>query len=157
MDDTSVKHSTFTIERDYATLPMRVFAAWADPAAKRRWYVESDGADWEILSYELDFRVGGREHGRFRHDGQVVHGNETVYLDIVEGKRIIFAYSMSLDDKRISASVSTVEFLHSGDGTRLIFTEQAAFLDGLDKPDARKGGWDWLLDQLDAELRRTAE
>lgn len=31
-----VIHSTSTIDRCYAAAPQRVFAAWADPASKRR-------------------------------------------------------------------------------------------------------------------------
>jgi uncharacterized protein YndB with AHSA1/START domain len=34
----SVEHATFVIERRYDASPARVFAAWADPAAKRRWF-----------------------------------------------------------------------------------------------------------------------
>jgi uncharacterized protein YndB with AHSA1/START domain len=55
MTNRSVLHATFTLERTYPIAPARVFAAWADPAAKARWFA---GADAE---HELDFRVGGRE------------------------------------------------------------------------------------------------
>ena len=37
--------------------------------------------------------------------------------------------------------------------TRLIFTEQAVFLDGLDNPADREHGTRALLDNLDATLR----
>ena len=32
--DRNVTHATFTLERSYPVPPARVFAAWADPAAK---------------------------------------------------------------------------------------------------------------------------
>ena len=41
-------------------------------------------------------------------------------------------------------------------GTRLIFTEQAVFLDGSDKAEDREHGTHALLDKLDAALRRDA-
>ena len=41
---------------------------------------------------------------------------------------------MHLDDTRISVSLATVELKPAGKGTRLIFTEQGAFLDGYDDP-----------------------
>ena len=54
MSGRSVEHATFVVERKYEASPERAFAAWADPEAKARWYVDSDS------QLELDFRVGGR-------------------------------------------------------------------------------------------------
>ena len=141
-------HVTFVIERHFDAEPARVFAAWADPAAKRKWFVDNDGDAWETLDYGLEFRVGGREHGQFRNNGTTVHGNETVYLDVVDNQRIVFAYTMSLDGVRTSASLTTVDLRPDGRGTELVFTEQAVFFDDLDEAGAREGGWRWLLDQL---------
>ena len=61
---------------------------------------------------------------------------------------------MHLDETRISVSLATVEFKPAGAGTRLIFTEQAVFLDGADTAAAREQGTRDLLDNLDVELRR---
>lgn len=156
MTERSIHHASFTLERRYEASPAQVFAAWADSEAKRRWFVDADGADWEALDYGLDFRVGGREHGEFRHKRKTVHGNETVYLDIVEERRIAFAYTMSLDGAITSASLGTVELVPDGKGTQLTYTEQGAFFDGLDKVEYREQGWGALLAALDAELRRAA-
>ncbi|MDQ1721444.1 MAG: hypothetical protein QOI26_1178, partial [Pseudonocardiales bacterium] len=38
MSDRTVEHSTFTVERTYNAAPARVFAAFADPAKKGRWF-----------------------------------------------------------------------------------------------------------------------
>ena len=37
MTQRSAVHADFTIERRYDASPARVFAAFADPVAKRRW------------------------------------------------------------------------------------------------------------------------
>ena len=77
------------------------------------------------------------------------------YHDIVPDQRIVYAYDMYLDQTRISVSLATVELQPVGNGTRLLFTEQGAFLDGHDQPQYREQGTGDLLDALGAELRRT--
>jgi uncharacterized protein YndB with AHSA1/START domain len=146
----SVTHATFTVERRYDASPAAVFAAWADPAAKRRWF--ADAEDWTTTGYELDFREGGTELFRGQpKDGPPIT-YDAVYQDIVEEERIVYSYAMTMDGQRISVSVATVEIDAAGDGARLRYTEQGAFLDGFDSADAREQGMGGLLDALEAEL-----
>ena len=154
MTKRSVTHATIVIERTYDAAPARVFAAWADPAAKARWFAGPE--DWQSGAYELDFRVGGREHASGGPPGGPVHSYDARYQDIVPNERIVCTYEIHLDQARISVSLATVEFTPAGAGTRLIFTEQGAFLDGHDNPAQREQGTRELLDALDAELRRAS-
>jgi hypothetical protein len=55
---------------------------------------------------------------------------------------------MLLDGTRISVSVATAEFRPERDGTRLVFTEQGAFLDGHEMPARREQGMGSLLASL---------
>lgn len=151
MTERSVTHATFTIERTYAAPPARVFRAFADPSIKRRWFAE--GEDWEVEAFEVDFRVGGFERGRFRFRGGAPIRNDTIYHDIVPDERIVLSYSMIVDGNRISASLATFEFRPSAGGTELLFTEQGAFLDGLDGSESRKTGWGDLLAALGRVLQ----
>lgn len=153
MSERSVTHSTFVIERNYPAAPERVFAAFSDPAKKRRWFAEGD--EFEIEHYALDFQVGGREEARFRGKNGFTFTNRTVFQDILPGRHIVFAYTMSMGDKRISSSQATVEFLGKDQGTLLVFTEQAAFFEGADGPKMRQDGWTLLLEALGKELSRT--
>lgn len=155
MTQSSVEHASFTIERVFKASQERVFNAFSDPAAHDRWFVKAD--NWPVAEYRHDFRVGGRENGRFSQDGKTFYVNETVYLDIVANRRIISAYTMAKDERPISASIATVELVPEGSGTRVIFTEQAAFLDGLDQVEYRRSGWEQLVGFLAAELGETAE
>jgi uncharacterized protein YndB with AHSA1/START domain len=63
MEQQSVTHSTFVIERHYPKPPDRVFASFADPARKRRWFAERENHN--IEEFEMDFRVGGSERARY--------------------------------------------------------------------------------------------
>ena len=152
MTERSVTHATFVVERTYDASPARVFAAWADPAAKTRWFKGPE--EWGPGAYELDFRVGGREISRGGPPGGPVYSYEALYQDIVPEQRIVYTYAMDQGETRISVSLGTVELTPAGSGTRLVYTEQGAFLDGHDSPDQRKQGTGSLLDALEAELRR---
>jgi uncharacterized protein YndB with AHSA1/START domain len=148
MSERSVEHATFVVEREYEVPPERAFAAWADPEAKARWFVDSD------VQLELDFRVGGRERSQGAAPDGRAYSYEALYQDIVPGRRIVYTYEMALEGARISVSLATVEFTPLGeDGTRLVYTEQGAFLDGHEYAARRSEGMGSLLDALGRELR----
>ena len=151
-------HGMFTIERRYDASPARVFQAWADPAAFRRWFVEAPGAT--VYEWAHDFRVGGRGGGRYRFGGEesVVGFNDTLFLDIVDNARIILSYVMGreLEDgrRRDSASLATIELAADGAGARLIYTEQGAYFgeDGGAHIPLREDGCAEMLENLAREL-----
>jgi uncharacterized protein YndB with AHSA1/START domain len=152
MEQQSVIHSTFVVEHSYTSSPERVFDAFRDPAKKRQWYAERGG--FEVDDFQMDFRVGGVDLGRYRFKpGTPVPAGtpivyDTTYQDIIPNRRIVLAYTVTLGQERISSSLATFEFLPSEKGTDLIFTEQGAFFEGADGPQIREAGWKFLLQKL---------
>ena len=147
MTERSVNHATFIIERSYPATAGRVFAAWADAKAKGAWLDDPDyGSDGS--EYELDFRVGGHERFGGKDPEGTTYRYDAVYYDIVPDHRILYSYEMYSGDDRMSVSIATVEIVPDQDGTKLTYTEQGAFLDGIDKPQAREEGTAWILDNL---------
>lgn len=148
--ESATVHSTFTVEHRYPYKPETVFAAFSDPAKKRRWYAE--GEAHELQQWEMDFRVGGEERLRYRFtpghpiEGQVI-SNEGRFQDIVPGQRIVTAQTMMLQDKRLFSALVTLEFVPDGDGTNLILTNQGAFYEaaGADFAKMIEQGWRGLL------------
>jgi uncharacterized protein YndB with AHSA1/START domain len=151
MSEPSVTHATFVLERSYDAPPARVFAAFARPEQKALW--TSCHEDWETVESAFDFRVGGREINRVRPAGGPVQSVESLYHDIVPNQRIVYSYHMRSDDTMISVSLATVQFEPADAGTRLVFTEQAAFLDGHHDPAIREEGTGIGLDRLGAMLQ----
>ncbi len=108
MTDSSVVHDSFRIERSYPAPPQRVFAAWASQPEKDRWFGGGDEFLAVTNEYTLDFRVGGRE----RHSGTLTGGKEfsydAIYQDIVDDRRIVAAYDVCIDGRRVSVSLLTI-------------------------------------------------
>jgi uncharacterized protein YndB with AHSA1/START domain len=150
MSDRAIIHDTFTLQRTYDTPPGRVFAAWADPAAKGRWFAGPGAA------HNLDFRVGGREVTRGNHDGTAMTF-ESEYREIVPDERIVYTSTMSADQTLWTVSLTTVEFAAADGGTRLTLTEHGAFLDGHEQPVWREQGTGAWLDALGPELADRVE
>ena len=149
MAERAVTHGTFVIERNYPVATERVFKAFSDPATKHRWFVDDEASGAE--DFGMDFRVGGTERKHFSNK-HGVFTNDTVYLDIIPNQRIVFAYTMSMNDRRFSSSQATVELVAVEKGTNLIFTEQGAYFEGSDGPKMRQDGWRLLLESLAKEL-----
>ncbi len=150
MTQRSAVHATFVIDRTYDAAPERVFRAFADPVAKRRWF--GAPAEWGPSPHEMDFRVGGRETSSGRPPGGQMHNYRAMFQDIVPNERIVSTYDMDFDGVRISVSLATVELKPEGKGTRLTYTEQGVYLDGYDDAGAREHGTRAMLDGLAASL-----
>lgn len=151
MAERSIMHADFTIERSFPAPVQRVWQAFADKAAKERWF--KGPTDQAPNQHEMDFQVGGHEsnEGKF-HDG-TVHRFEAMYYDIIPNERIVYVYEMYLDGQRISVSVASIELKSEGGSTKLTLTEQGAFLDGFDRPEQRERGTHELLDALGKSLQ----
>jgi uncharacterized protein YndB with AHSA1/START domain len=155
MQQPTVNHSTFALERSFPASPDRVFAAFADPAKKIRWY--ADGRTMEVVEFTMDFRVGGHDCTRYQTAKDsplqgVILRNDTHYLEIQPGQRIVISYTMGREtagaNVPFSASLATFELIASDTGTDLLFTEQSAFFENADGPEWRKQGWTSLLNKV---------
>jgi len=149
----SVIHDTFTIERTYAVPPSEVFAAFASAEAKGVW---GDTGNLEVADgaagvSEFDFRAGGRERFGVKMDGTTFR-YDALFYDVVPDRRIIYTYEMYADGIRISVSVTTIQLVESELGTVLTYTEQGAYLDGIEAPRQREGGTTEMLDNLSGYL-----
>jgi uncharacterized protein YndB with AHSA1/START domain len=112
-----------------------------------------DGSPGRPPGHELDFQVGGHEIARGTNDAGDALTFESSYHDIVPTTRIVYSSTLSVGDKVITVSVTTVEISAAGDGTRLALTEQGTYLDGAEEPSWREQGTGDQLDALGVELK----
>jgi uncharacterized protein YndB with AHSA1/START domain len=157
-DKLTITHASFVIERSYEVSPERVFQGFADPAKKKRWYGGRDPMTTE--DFTMDFRTGGIDRAayRFGRGMPLPEGTklsyETRYQNIVLNERIIWVYTMAINDRVASASQASIELLPKGKGTEMVFTEQGAYVENSDGPQTREEGWKTLIGRLGEELAR---
>ncbi len=149
----SVSHGSFTIERTFAGVtPQRVFDAFASAKGKDAWFSGPDER-WDIVERTLEFRVGGAERLKGRWKSGMVTQFDATYWDIVPGERIVYAYSMHIDGRKISVSLASLEFKPApGGGALFRMHEDGAFLDGYDDAGSRERGTIELVDKLARSL-----
>jgi uncharacterized protein YndB with AHSA1/START domain len=145
----TLTHATIVMERRFKAAPARVFAAWADIEARKRWSAPTDTIS---IEYETtDFREGGRDVSHCIENGKREHAATVTYLDIQPDKSIVFAEAVSLHGKRLSAALICVELRPRGGETELLLTMQIAAFD----PNMEQGyqfGWSSALDNLAKEF-----
>ena len=146
-----ITNASFTIERVLNASPARVFAAYTSLEAKSAWFKAP--SEIETLDRDFDFRVGGKERFHARWPSGMVTDFQATYHDIVENERIILVYDMFHNGERLSVSLLTLELRAQEGKTRLIHTEQGAYLVGGDEAvKGREHGTAWHLDNLVAVL-----
>ncbi|THD49158.1 MAG: polyketide cyclase [Bradyrhizobium sp.] len=145
-----VARGVFTVERKFKATPAQVFRAFVDPAAKQRWFAGGD--DMTIIERTMDVRVGGRERVVNRWANGVTSYFDAIYFDIVADRRLVYAYEMHLDARKISVSLASIEIEPDPAGVRLKVSEQGLFFNGYEDGGSREGGTNYLMDKLVASL-----
>ncbi len=147
---TALAHATIVMERTYDAAPSRVFAAWSNLEARKRW---SAPAESIRIEYEAaDFREGGRDVSRCIEAGNADFVATVIYLDIRKDQRIVFAEDVVHGERRVSAALISVEFGAKGAATHLALTMQIVSFDGSGMETGYQFGWSAALDNLTKEF-----
>ena len=143
MEPRLAEKPSLTLERHYPVAPEKVWRAWTDPEAVRRWWGPMPGEP--VSAAELDVRVGGRF--RIVFGGPQGTDNECagVYREVVPNRKLVFTWHWpNSTPERVS--VVTITFKAVADGTQLTFNH-AQFFDEAAR-DGHKRGWTGALDKL---------
>lgn len=145
-----VFHDTIVMERIYNASPARVFAAWRDVEARKRWSRPSP--DVEIVYDKAEFRVGGEDVTRCGSAGDLRFSAIVTYMEITPDTRIVFAERVAESGVSKAASMIDVSLEPQGKQTRMIVTMQVAAYDTPDMLDGYRQGWTPALDNLAREF-----
>lgn len=150
MTEAAIAHETLVFEQTFACTPQVLFGAFADPAARARWGRPSATA--VIIYDQTDFRVGGRDRSRCGAQDDPRFNVEVTYLDILPGRRIVYAETVADGAMPLSASLNTVEIAPEGANAKLKVTVQLAALSGEDMAAGVRFGFNAALANLAREV-----
>jgi uncharacterized protein YndB with AHSA1/START domain len=136
---------SLTIKRRLGAPPEKVYGAWTDPEKIIHWW---GPAQAQMLSAELDPRVGGRFHIIFRTPDGEEHDVSGTYREVIPNRKLVFTWMWRTMPER--ESLVTVTLAPDGDGTLLTLLHEQFF----DEParDRHRSGWTAALDRLERYL-----
>jgi uncharacterized protein YndB with AHSA1/START domain len=141
-----VTHATLVFEREVPATVEKVFAAFANAKIRSEWGAPSDTAT--IIYDQEDFREGGEDRFRCGPKSNPNIHVTTHYLEIIPDRRIVSSGTVSMDGKRLCASLMTLELAQSGSRTKLRSTSQVASFIGQDMIKGTDAGNNGSLDSL---------
>lgn len=119
------KQSAITIKRDYKHPVAKVFAAFAQPEQKAKWFgVVSDGTENERF---MDCRTGGREVLEVLWPSGVISRFDARYSQVTENSRLVYTYDLFIDGKLYSVSLADVIFEQKDGRTSVSFAETTSY------------------------------
>jgi uncharacterized protein YndB with AHSA1/START domain len=139
-------HATLIFERMVPANPDQVFAAYAEVNQRMEWGTPSDNT--ALIYDQADFREGGEDVFRCGSKSNPdIHG-ATRYLDIVPNRRIVSTETITVEGRRLCASLVTLELNPDGDRTKLKTTIQLASFVGQHMVKGHESGTNASLDNL---------
>jgi len=144
MDQARTQEKPFlVIERRFAVAPEKVWRAWTDPQAIRRWF--GPGGPQPVSAAELDLRVGGRFRIVFGGADGNAHEAQGVYREIVPNRRLVFTWTWPRTTPE-RESLVTILLTEVGGGTEMLFRHEQLFDDKV--RDDHRRGWSETFDKL---------
>jgi uncharacterized protein YndB with AHSA1/START domain len=147
MEQNIATKPSLTLSRHYPVRPEKVWRAWTDPEAVKKWWGPGPGEP--VAAAELDVRVGGKFRIVFGGADGKEHECAGVYKEVVPNRRLVFTWSWPRTTPE-RVSVVTITFKAVPNGTELVFTHEQLFDEKV--RDDHKRGWSSCLDKLEAFL-----
>jgi len=140
---------SLTLRRLYPVAPEKVWRAWTDPQALKRWFGPAPGEP--VALAELDVRVGGRYRILFGGADGREHEVRGEYREVDPPRRLVFTWTWPRTTPE-RESLVTIELREAPGGTELVFRHEK-FFDAAVR-DNHLRGWSGTLEKLARALER---
>ena len=141
-DATTSSGHVLRLERRFKAVRERVFKAWTEPEAMKRWKAPGEA---ECALAEADVRVGGTYRIHMRGPDGTVYRLIGEYREIEEPSRLVYTWKWEHEPDPVETLV-TVEFNAVGAETDVILT-QTGFTDADDR-NRHEMGWSGSFEKL---------
>jgi uncharacterized protein YndB with AHSA1/START domain len=143
MEPRLAEKPSLTLNRRYPVAPEKVWRAWTDAEALKRWWGPSPGEP--VSAAELDVRVGGRFRIVFGGADGKAHECAGIYKEVVPNRKLVFTWCWpNTTPERVS--LVTIIFGDLKGQTELIFKHEQFFDE--QARDGHRRGWTAALEGL---------
>ena len=149
MEQATRQKPFLNLVRKYPVAPEKVWRAWTDPQAVKKWWGPEAGGSVSLA--EVDARVGGRLRIVFGGPKGTDHEVQGTYREVVTNRKLVFTWTWPNSTPE-RESLVTIVFKAVEGGTELDFRHEQ-FFDEKARDDHRRG-WNGLLDKLDKFLQQ---
>ena len=139
---------SLTLTRGFPVAPEKVWRAWTDPEAVKRWW--GPGGNEPVSLAQLDVRVGGRFRIVFGGREGRDHECAGIYREVVPNRKLVFTWTWPNSTPE-RESLVTVTLRPAGGGTELEFRHEQLFDETV--RDNHKRGWSESFVKLERFLK----
>jgi len=147
MEQRLAEKPSLTLNRRYPVAPEKVWRAWTDAEAVKRWWGPGPGEPVSLA--ELDVRVGGRFRIVFGGPEGRDHECAGVYREVVPNRKLVFTWTWPNSTPE-RESLVTIVFRAVAEGTELDFRHEQFFDEAA--RDGHQRGWSGALAKLEEYL-----
>ena len=145
--DRLAEKPSLVLTRFYPVEPEKVWRAWTDPQALKRWW--GPGGEQPVAVADLDLRAGGRFHVVFGGAQGTDHEVQGVYKEVVPNRKLVFTWTWPRTTPE-RESVVSIELRKVARGTELLFRHEQLFDEAV--RDGHRRGWSESLVKLERLL-----
>ncbi len=140
--------TTLQIKRTFAAPREKVFGAWTQPEALKKWCAPSE--EFSVPDAKVDLRVGGKYRIAMKAPDGNLHVAIGTYREILSPRKLVFTWTW--EGSGMPETLVTLEFHDHGASTELVLTHE--LFPNVEQRDKHAQGWVGCLNGLEKMLDR---